>query len=247
MAARRRIVAAVQPRPATLRRVSRDVREPLVGAGFCGLVFLVLLAAAYGSSQVRWLDAAALQGFVNLSGSTASWVTGKLAAFGNPLPVVLATVAFAAVAVARGRPRSAAVVVALVGLTSVSSQLLKPLLATARYDEPFEGVHVGAASLPSGHATAAMSLAIAAVLVVPAGARLLAGLAGAALALAVGLSVMISGWHFPSDVAAGYLLAAGWALVLVATRRAADLRWPERSVRGRLAGSLDRLAERTAP
>jgi hypothetical protein len=36
------------------------------------------------------------------------------------------------------------------------------------------------------------------------------------------------GWHFPSDVAGGYLLAAAFALAVLAALRAADARWPHR-------------------
>ena len=42
-----------------------------------------------------------------------------------------------------------------------------------------------------------------------------------------------SGWHFPSDVIGGFLLATGWALVLLAGLRALDARYPERAGRSR--------------
>ena len=60
--------------------------------------------------------------------------------------------------------------------------------------------------------TAAMTLALALVLVAPRSYRPLAALVGAPFAIAMGLSVVLMGWHLPSDVFGGYLLAAAWCL-----------------------------------
>jgi hypothetical protein len=137
-------------------------------------------------------------------------------------------------------------VVALIGLTSVSSQLLKALLAYPRYEGEVGGAHIAPAAFPSGHATAAMALAVALVIVVSPRLRPLAALCGTAFALAVSFSIVALGWHFPSDVVGGYLLATGWALLLLAAMRAAALRHPERRGRTllsrRLEAGLDRLA-----
>jgi len=66
------------------------------------------------------------------------------------------------------------------------------------------------------------------------------------LALGVSFSIVSLGWHLPSDVAGGFLLATGWALVLLAALRAAGAVYPERSGRSRVAalsrGAVDRVA-----
>ena len=85
---------------------------------------------------------------------------------------------------ARGRPRVALFVIALLGATSVSSQVLKALLAYPRYDGTIDGVYVSAAAFPSGHATAAMAMAIALVVVMPARLRAAAAVVGVVMALA---------------------------------------------------------------
>jgi hypothetical protein len=49
------------------------------------------------------------------------------------------------------------------------------------------------------------------VLVLPPAWKLLAGLVGGVYAAGVGVSLVIQAAHYPSDVAAGYLVAGGWA------------------------------------
>jgi hypothetical protein len=134
-------------------------------------------------------------------------------------------------------------VVAFVAATSISSQLLKALLSHPRMP-PILDYTLGPEALPSGHATAAMSLALAGVLVAPRRARLAAAVIGSGLALAVGASVVVWAWHYPSDVLAGYLLATGWALVFLAALHEADSRAPatERWAGTALARASDRIA-----
>jgi membrane-associated phospholipid phosphatase len=69
----------------------------------------------------------------------------------------------------------------------------------------------GVEGFPSGHATVAMSLALALVIAAPPALRALAALAGASYATAIGIGLILLGWHFPSDVAGGFLVAAAWA------------------------------------
>jgi hypothetical protein len=121
--------------------------------------------------------------------------------------------------------------------------VLKLLLSHPRMP-PILDYTLGPEALPSGHATAAMSLALAGVLVAPRRARLAAAVIGSGLALGVGASVVVWAWHYPSDVLAGYLLATGWALAFLAGLHEADRRFPATE---RWAGtSLARLSDRVA-
>jgi membrane-associated phospholipid phosphatase len=93
---------------------------------------------------------------------------------------------------------------------------------------------VKAASWPSGHATAAMALALCAVLVAPRRLRPTVAALGAMFVAGVGLSLLILAWHLPSDVLGGYLVGMLWVALAVAGLRAADARSESRRLRRRV-------------
>jgi membrane-associated phospholipid phosphatase len=221
-------------------------RALLYAAGIVAAAFVALLVLAYGSPGARWVDASALQGFLGLQRPAVTPVTERVVALGNATEVGLIGGALAFIALARGRPRVALFVLALLALTSVSSQALKAVLAYPRHEGMLHGTHIDPAAFPSGHATAAMSLAIALVVVVPSRLRPLAAVVGMALALGVSFSIVSLGWHLPSDVAGGFLLATGWALVLLAALRSSTEIFPERTGRSRLAAGSRAVVDRLA-
>ena len=67
------------------------------------------------------------------------------------------------------------------------------------------------ATWPSGHTAVAVSLGLALVLASPPVARPTAALVGAAYGAGIGLSVIVLGWHFPSDVVGSFFLSGFWA------------------------------------
>jgi membrane-associated phospholipid phosphatase len=226
--------------------MARTPRQLLIAAAGCAVAFAVLLAAIYLSWDVRVFDATAMDGFIDVQRPWLDGLIEWLAHLGDPEAVGLFGAALAAIAVARGRPRHAAAVVFLLAVTSVSSQLLKGVIDYPRYEAILSVAEVKPAAFPSGHATAAMALALCGVLVAPARLRPLAAVAGAFFALAVSYSILLLGWHFPSDVAGGFLVATGWTLVTVAVLQRAARRWPERTVREGARAALERATDRTA-
>ena len=203
----------------------RDPKLALVGAFACLYGLLATGAVALLSTTAQAGDRAALGGFVSLNhgraAETATWLTHlcdppNYGMFGAVLVVV---------ALARRRPRTALVVpIVLVG-AEVTTQVLKPLLATPRHAEWLES-HIATASWPSGHATAALALALCAVLVAPQRLRPLVGLLGAVFAAAVAYAILVLAWHFPSDVLGGFLVATMWSLLGVAALVAWEQRRP---------------------
>ena len=223
--------------------MDRRTKTLLWMAAGCAALFGLVVVAAYFWHPGQTLDNEGLAGFVQARDGWLREASWRFTRLGNPINVGAITLALAAFALLRGRPRLAVAALGLVAATSVSSQVLKALLSHPRFPPIFD-YPVGPEALPSGHATAAMSLTLAGVLVVPRRARVAAAVIGSSVALAVGASVIAVGWHFPSDVIAGYLLATGWALTIFAGVHELNLRHPEtgRWARTAFARASDRVA-----
>jgi membrane-associated phospholipid phosphatase len=216
----------------------------LAGAVTVALGLALVGYLAHSSATVRWADAAALHGFDQREGHFGlTGVCERLAHLADPASFLLLGAALLAVAVVRGQYRvAAAVPLVLIG-ANLTTQFLKPAVASPRLSEWLGPGQIPAASWPSGHSTASMSLVLCAILVSSPRLRPLVATLGAFLAVGVGYSLLALGWHFPSDVLGGYLVAATWALLGVAALRAADRRWPTRT--GRAVAV--RLGEALAP
>jgi membrane-associated phospholipid phosphatase len=65
---------------------------------------------------------------------------------------------------------------------------------------------------PSGHSAAAMALALSLVFVAPARLRPMAA-AGGTFAALIADALLVFGSHLPSDVFAGFVVAAAWSLI----------------------------------
>jgi membrane-associated phospholipid phosphatase len=117
-------------------------------------------------------------------------------------------------ALLRRRVGTAAVIAAILLGANVTTQVLKAMI------EPSRGSGLGETSWPSGHTTAAMTVALCLVLASPVRWRPWAGAVGSIYVLAVGFSLMLPGWHFPSDVVGGMLVAGAWTGAAVALQRA---------------------------
>jgi len=206
--------------------VRRDPRTALLGAAAClaGLVATGLAAKLWPAAQAR--DADALAGIVTLDRGGLSLLAEGLVHLADPRPYAVFGAGLVAIALLRGRLRLALMLPVVLLAAPLTSEVLKPLLAAPRPDGWLED-KIGVASWPSGHATAALTLALCAVLVAPRRLRPAAAVLGALLAVAVAYAILILAWHFPSDVLGGFLLATMWVLLLVAALLAAERRRPE--------------------
>ncbi|HEY4093929.1 MAG TPA: phosphatase PAP2 family protein [Baekduia sp.] len=173
-------------------------------------------------------DQHALNGFVALDVPRIGPVLNRIAHLADPAPYALAGLILALVALARGRWRIALLIPIAFVLTGTTTEALKHLLAGPRLDEWLGASQISAASWPSGHSTAAMTMALCAVLAAPPRLRPTVAVLGGGFALAVAYAILALGWHFPSDVLGGYLVAAIYVLLGVSLVTAADRRWPTR-------------------
>jgi membrane-associated phospholipid phosphatase len=203
------------------------IARALCIAALCLLALALIWVVAALVPQAQARDSLALRDFVLLSGPRVSAVADFLLSLLDPALLVLWAIALVLCALASARPRVALAVALVLGLAPLSADALKPLLAHPH--SHVGSVYIGPASWPSGHATAALTLALCAVLVAPPRLRPAAGAFGALFSVAVGCSLLIRAWHMPSDVLGGYAMAALWMALAVAALRASDARWPRRA------------------
>ncbi len=203
-------------RAGSLAGVLRTPRIPLLGAAACalGLAATGVVALLLPFGQAR--DSATLQGFTALNRPRITVLLDHVAHLADPRSYALIGFSLAGIALLRRRPRIAGTIVALLVLTGLTTRELKPLLASPRYDGWLGSGQIAAASWPSGHATASMTLALCAILAVPARLRPTVAVLGAGFAISVSYSILALGWHFPSDVLGGFLVAMTWTLLAVA-------------------------------
>jgi membrane-associated phospholipid phosphatase len=210
--------------PGYIGSVTRRPTVPLLVALAGVIAFAVTGALALGSDTVHARDAAMLHGFVALDRPRIHDAFVRLTRFGDPGPYAALGLLLAFVALARGLRWRAGAVLALLVVTGACTQTFKQLLAEPRFEPWLGGHQIGEASWPSGHSTAAMTLALCAVLVAPPALRAVTAVLGGAFAAAVGYALLVLGHHFPSDVLGGFLMAGIWTALAVAGLRVVEPR-----------------------
>ncbi|MDP1849128.1 MAG: phosphatase PAP2 family protein [Solirubrobacteraceae bacterium] len=220
-------------------------RRPLALGALALLSAAVALAVwliALGIPRGRALDASAMLTFGGVAAPPLQPSIMGVAHLADPLPFVIGGIALVVVALLRRRWLMAALVPVILLGANVTTQLLKPALADVRLIELYGVGTVYPGSWPSGHATASMSLALCLVLVVGPRLRAPAALLGAGYAIAVGYALVALGWHLPSDVLGGYLVAATFTLLGAAALAALEARRPAHAPAGPSTVPLPALA-----
>jgi membrane-associated phospholipid phosphatase len=218
--------AAAQPRTETRRATPASPLGALAVAGLCVLGMVAVWTVAELVPAVHLKDAVALYDFTTLGRPRVDSAAEFLLRLLEPTLFVLWGVTLVALALAEARPRVALAVASVMALAPFTAEQLKPLLAHTHDRVGY--LSVGSASWPSGHATAATSLVLCAVLVAPAQWRKAVAAIGALFVAAVAVSMLILAWHMPSDVLGGMLLASLWMALAVAALRAYERVRPSR-------------------
>lgn len=205
------------------RAVLNECVKPLF-AGFlaCVVGLMLLTGLAYEVESVGRLDAKAVSWLSAPKGSSAAAVASFAMHSVDPLPFLVLVGAVCGLALHLGRRRHVLAAIVLVAGASLTTQMLKALLAHPRYQPILGYRQIGSTSFPSGHATASLSIVLVLVLVGLRSWRLPAALAGAAFALGIGLAVVVLNRHFPSDVLGGWLVASAWLFAVLACLVGAD-------------------------
>ena len=165
----------------------------------------------------RAFDATTLHGFVGLDRPIVDPLLQLVIQVGNPVIYTLLGALIVRVALKRRQRRLAVAIVAILAGSVASAEVLKVLLAGLRPDVWLTpDWSLGADSWPSGHATAAMSLSMCAIMVSPPARRQLTAAAGAALTIVVSFALVSAGGHLPSDVVGAFFVSALWTALALA-------------------------------
>ncbi len=206
----------------------RRMRVALGCAALCLLALALTWVLAALVPATRLHDAAALRGFIGLDHGLVDLLAGGVLALVSPISCTVFTLAAMAVAERRGRRRLAiAIPIVLLGAI-VTSEALKPLLAVP-HDFVDASHQISAASWPSGHSTAVMTMTLTALLVAPRRWRPAVATVGGVFTVAVAFALLTRAWHMPSDIIGGFLLAALWVSSAVAALARAEAREPRRA------------------
>ncbi len=122
--------------------------------------------------------------------------------------VLLMLVAVTVVGVVRKRPVAGFIVGAIVVGSVVTTEVLKlvlltrPLLVRTTASDPTVN------TLPSGHSTIAMCVAVALVLLAPKHHQMYGAIVGTPYAIGIGVATVVAHWHRPSDVVAAWFVVA---------------------------------------
>ncbi|MBA2561001.1 MAG: phosphatase PAP2 family protein [Propionibacteriales bacterium] len=187
------------------------------GSALRALAVAILAVAVVATSYVIFVRTAGAQRLDQVAGSHLGQstptpgtlttllhgVTVGLIALGLGLSVVIA--------VARRRRALAAGALAIVAGANLTTQGLKNVVLT-RPDYGYGSRN----SFPSGHITVIASLVLAALLVMPRGARWLVQLGGSLGVAVTGVGLVVAGWHRPSDVVAGLGVTLAWGAFVLA-------------------------------
>ena len=196
-------------------RFESRTRHQLLGlAGIAGglLVALYLLAV-----RTRWgqrLDAAALRGRGALRPRAIHAAGQLLTTISIASLLLLGTAIILFAVISRRSDLAAAAALVIVG-ACVTTELLKHVVLPRPYLGVVDALGIGR-SFPSGHTTVAMSLAVAAVLVVAPERRGLVAIAAVLYPSAIGVAVIATGNHRPSDAIGAVLVVLVWAALACA-------------------------------
>ena len=215
------------------RNLPERATKALLAAGACVLGLAALYVAAFGIGATESADQRVFAGFVSLGTPAAKARAWSATELFNLRPYAVAVLIVLAAAVWMRRARLAAGAAVILLGANVTTQLLKALT-----DSPRHSAWMLDTGWPSGHVTAATSLALCVVLVAPAVLRPYAVAAAALVVLTVAYSILVVGSHRPSDVLAGMLMAGAWTGLVVAGLELAERRRP--SGRARAAGGQGR-------
>lgn len=199
------------PRPLSDDRWYRHkLARRIAGVTACLSLTAFISYGVLSTSYGQVIDTILMEGMMRSARQYAGFSTLITGLVSVPVLVGIG-VLVAIVAAARRRATLAGRALGAVVGANVTTQILKDYVLT----RPSLGVTTGVVnSLPSGHATVAVTLSLALIVVAPQWFRGPSAWIGWAWTSLMSVSVMMEGWHRPSDVVTAALIAGAWALAL---------------------------------
>ncbi|MEU4161051.1 phosphatase PAP2 family protein [Actinoplanes sp. NPDC026670] len=182
---------------------------PLLVSVIAGLGLVATYHVFVRTISGQWLDTAAMLGTEVHHARLEELLRQTLNAT-TLTSLVLVCLIAATVGVVRKRIDLAIAAAVLVLAGNATTQVLKDWLPRPTLD----GLTYPN-SLPSGHTTAAASVAFALVIVLPAALRGPAALVGAGYTAAIAIGTVWARWHRPSDIIAALLVVLAWGALAV--------------------------------
>lgn len=184
----------------------------------CVAGFILVLVLAYWVSPAARLDRSVLDALSTSTGTLVNEVAdvGFQVVDFTPDWVLVGAIA-ALIGIVQGRLRDAIFAATLVAGTGALVLILKALLNNPRYQPIPAGssAYPWENAFPSGHSAGSLAMSLAFLAVVPTSWRRPTAVVGFIFTLYISLGVLVLNYHYPSDVLAGWLLAAGWWFALI--------------------------------
>jgi undecaprenyl-diphosphatase len=186
-----------------------------------GFITLAALGAASGWAAVRALqplDLSLVQAAVATRSAALTPLMHRFSDLGGEITViVILAIAFVALLVARRWVDALGVLGAVVGSLYLYEFIVRWV---GRHRPPVQHLeNPGGSSFPSGHVANSTALYLAILLAVfvfvrRRSLRTVLLVVALALVTAIAVSRIYLGLHYPSDIVAGFLIGAGWALIV---------------------------------
>lgn len=206
----------------TIRRLIFIAFACAAGVALIGLLF-------YKSTRFNHYDTVLTSHLLAPSGSSRERLAEFTSDGGNSGPLALGLLILVGLGLYWGRGWQLLAAIGVFVLANFTTQMMKLVLAHPRLQGALGASYPIEIGYPSGHTTGALSLGFALWLTAPPRWRGWAALIGLAYGAAVGLGVILAGWHFISDVIGAILVVGLWAALalaaLVAGRKEAPADW----------------------
>lgn len=199
----------------SVRPVATNRLPALLALAATALVLLVLVYLL--GVRTTWgqrLDATALRGRTALRPraiDTASQLLDTI----SVSSLILIGGLIVLIALARRRPLLSLGAGVVIAGASITTEILKRIVL-ARPDLGVVDALGPRASFPSGHTTVALSLAVGALLVAPSRHRAVVGVVGSLYAVGIGIGVVATANHRPSDPIGAVMVVTVWGATIAA-------------------------------